>query len=126
MSVTGMDQNGTVLFTCPTGTFTDAAGNPNTVSASPASATVNFNYLAQLTLTLGSPSISEAGTTTGTITLPDSVVVPAGGLAVYLTSSDTREATVPASVLITGGGPPTVSFTITGVQDGVVDGTNRA
>lgn len=66
-------------------------------------------------------SISEAGgTTTGTVTRPNTNIT--SSLVVNLSSSDTGEATVPATVTIPAN-QTSVTFTITGVDDSIVDGT---
>jgi len=75
---------------------------------------------ATLTLTIAAASISEnGGSTQATIQRTSGTV---GALAVTLSSDDTTEAQVPASVTIPDGSAST-TFTITGVDDTVVDGT---
>ncbi len=72
----------------------------------------------QLTVTLADAAISENGaSTTGTVTRTDAT----GELTVSLASSDTSEATVPASVTILDGAA-TATFTVSSVDDTVVDG----
>ena len=75
-----------------------------------------------LTLTINAASISEAagaGATTATVTRSP---VSGDPLIVYLTSSDTTEVTVPASVTIPAN-QASATFNITAVDDSVVDGT---
>ncbi len=65
---------------------------------------------------------TEAG---GTATFDISATVAPGGnedITVPLTSSNTNEATVPASVTLTSGGGYTTTVTVTGVDDMVDDG----
>ena len=126
----------TVAAGATTGRFTvtgvqDGLVNGNhsvTITAKPssldyASATADLNVIdttGALAVAFNPLSVLEGGTVTGTITL--SQAAPAGGLTVNLSSSDTTEATVPASVTIAAGAT-TGTFTVTGVQDGVVGGT---
>jgi hypothetical protein len=72
-----------------------------------------------ITVTIEPDSIAEGGAANGTITL--SQAAPAGGLAVSLASSDTGEATVPASVVVAQG-ETTQNFTVQGVADSLFDG----
>ncbi|MCA9140159.1 MAG: hypothetical protein KDB00_25480 [Planctomycetales bacterium] len=73
-----------------------------------------------LSVTIGSPSIDEnGGVSTATVSRSSGTV---GDLTVSLTSSDTTEATVPASVTIPDGSD-SVTFDITGVNESTVDGT---
>ena len=57
VTVTGLKQTGTVVFSCPTDTYHDAAGNGNT--ASTGSATVNYTAVKTLTLQLSPSTITE-------------------------------------------------------------------
>jgi len=67
------------------------------------------------------PSVTEgSGTVTGIVSVSRGV----GSLTVNLSSSDTSEATVPASVLISGG--TQVSFPIAVQNDALLDGTQVA
>ncbi len=68
-------------------------------------------YPAPSALALSPTSITNGGTSTGTVTL--SSPAPAGGAAVSLTSSNTAAATVPASVTVTAG-QTSATFTVTG------------
>ncbi len=61
----------------------------------------------------------NGGTATGTVTRSNTD--NAGPLVVQLTSSDTSEAIVPATVTIPGG-QSSVSFTIAAVDDTLLDG----
>ncbi len=73
-----------------------------------------------LTVSIDSSSISESGgSSTATVTRNDGTN---GNLTVNLTSSDTGEATVPATVVIPDGSD-SATFTVTGVDDVAVDGT---
>ncbi len=78
---------------------------------------------ATLTLTSVASSISEAnGTTTGTVTRNNANIMQP--LVVTLTSSDTSEATLPTTVTIPAN-QASISFTITGIDDAIVDGTQN-
>ncbi|MBN2578525.1 MAG: hypothetical protein JXB10_05990 [Pirellulales bacterium] len=82
---------------------------------------VTDNDVPTLTLTIAAPSVSEAagpGATTATVTRDP---VSADPLVVYLSSSDTSEAEVPASVTIPGNQAST-TFAIDAVDDDLVDG----
>jgi len=71
-------------------------------------------------LVLADPEISEnGGTTTGTLTLSNTD--HSGTLTVNLFNSDTSEISIPATVDVGPSG--TAIFTITGVDDGLLDGT---
>ncbi len=88
-----------------------------------ATATEEDDDTALLTLALAPGSISEAGgTATATVTR---VGGPTGALTVTLASSDLSEATVPASVILPDG-MASVTFTISAVDDALVDGTQTA
>jgi autotransporter-associated beta strand protein len=72
----------------------------------------------KLTLAINPGSMSEnGGTATGTVSRNN---LPTGDVLVTLTSSDTSEATVPATVLIPNG-QSSVTFPITAVDDGLSD-----
>ncbi|MCS6853206.1 MAG: hypothetical protein NZ523_00410, partial [Elioraea sp.] len=64
-------------------------------------------------------AIGEGGATTATVTRNTGT---AGALTVLLSSSDTTEATVPATITIADGAD-SATFTITGVLDGIPDGS---
>jgi len=73
-----------------------------------------------LTLSIAQASISESsGVSQATVTRSPGT---SGSLTVTLTSSDTTEATVPSTVTIPDGADSAM-FTVTGVDDTVVDGT---
>jgi large repetitive protein len=75
-----------------------------------------------LTLSLAAPSIFESagpGATTGTVTRSGTDLSQA--LTVWLSSTDTTEATVPASVLIPAG-QTSASFAVNAVDDSITDG----
>lgn len=73
-----------------------------------------------LTLTINSSSISEnGGVSTATVTRN----VISGNLTVNLSSNDTGEATVPATIAIADGEIESAPFNITAVDDGIIDGT---
>ena len=81
---------------------------------SPATDTVTIaDGVTSLTLTL--PLTPLAGTSTGTVTLP--TPAPAGGTTVTLVSANTSVLTVPASVVVPAG-QTSVTFTITGIALG--------
>ena len=83
--------------------------------------TVTANFAEnKLSLIIDSSSIVEnGGTSTATVSRNTETT---GELIVSLSSNDTSEATVPASVTIPSGSPSAV-FTITAVKDDLVDGT---
>lgn len=93
----------------------------------PADATVQVldDDVPQVTLTLASPSVSEAAGASATLATVTRSPVSARSLVVELTSSDVTEATVPARVTI----PPNQSsaaFAVGAVQDALVDGTQTS
>lgn len=78
------------------------------------------NDVLALSLTLAAGSISEAGgSTTATLSRNDGDL--SQSLTVSLSSSDTSEATVPATVTIPAG-QAAVTFPVSGVDDAAVDG----
>jgi hypothetical protein len=113
------------------GTGTDANGNSRTVDLPGVrndgmtfvdAGAVELQALGDLTVTLADASIREndgAGATTGTVTRSGASTSTA--LVVTLTSSDTTEATVPATVII-GIGDASATFDVAAVDDGVTDG----
>ncbi|WP_158520982.1 choice-of-anchor Q domain-containing protein [Fuerstiella marisgermanici] len=81
---------------------------------------VDDDDAAALTVSIVAASIDEnAGTTTGTVTRNTGTT---GDLTVNLSTSDTTEASVPSTVTILNGNS-SATFTITGVDDAIVDGT---
>jgi hypothetical protein len=83
---------------------------------------VEVVLLETLTLTIDEASISEnGGTSTATLTRSGSTT---GDLVVNLSSDDTGEATVPATVTILDG-QVSAPLTVTGVDDAVLDGRQR-
>ncbi len=126
---------GQTSVTFPIAAVEDAANNgvsrPVTVTATAtglangtATLTVNDNDLPPLTLAVVAASIGEAGgtaATTGTVSRPaDSTT---GALVVTLSSNDTTEATVPATVTIADGQTTSAPFNIAAVNDTFSDGT---
>ncbi|MBL9185109.1 MAG: M36 family metallopeptidase [Verrucomicrobiaceae bacterium] len=82
--------------------------------------TVDDDETAVLTLSLTATTAAEGdGTLSATLTSSAAPVVP---VTVSLSSSDTSEATLPASVTLPAGAT-TASFTVTVVDDTLVDGT---
>ncbi|MCA9085082.1 MAG: matrixin family metalloprotease, partial [Planctomycetaceae bacterium] len=82
---------------------------------------VTDDDVAALTVTINPAAISEnGGTAVGTVTRNTSDL--SQPVTVQLTSDDTTEATVPASVIIPAGSS-SVNFPITGVDDAIADGT---
>ena len=73
----------------------------------------------RLSLTISPSTILEGNTATGTVTHNNSSTSSA--VTVTLGSSDTSEATVPASVTIAAG-TNSATFTVTALNDGTVDG----
>lgn len=78
---------------------------------------------AGLTISLNADSISESETTTATVTRTGDT---SSAVVINLSSSDSSEATVPATVAIEAGQTTSVPFTVSGVADNVVDGTQTA
>jgi cyclophilin family peptidyl-prolyl cis-trans isomerase len=92
ITVTGLDQKGDVVFTCPADKYHDAAGNVNTVVTG--NATVVYAPPRTLAVSLVLTTISEGDgkhATTGTVTAS---VAPSTDLDVYLTSTNTSQAVV--------------------------------
>lgn len=81
--------------------------------------TVVDDEVASLTLVLSSGSISETGQTVANVVRNGDVSNP---LTVTLASSDTSEATVPASIVIAAGQTTSAAFIITAVNDSDTDG----
>ena len=83
---------------------------------------VTDNDVAGLTLTIAAASVSEgdgAGATTATVSRNTDTT---NALTVTLSSDDTSEATVPATVTIPAG-QTSVTFDIDAIDDAIVDGT---
>ncbi|MBA3845578.1 MAG: hypothetical protein H0X45_02910, partial [Planctomycetes bacterium] len=72
-------------------------------------------------LTVNAPDLFEGQTSSGTV----SRLLEGPAVTVFLASSDTGEATVPASVLIAAG-QKNATFSVVGVLDGIVDGSQSA
>ena len=100
----------------------DAAGNQSALSNT-VSATVPVQAQVVLTsLTLNPTRVTAPANSTGTITL--SGAAPAGGLSVTLRSSETRKATVPASVTVPEGAT-SATFIIKTLTGDLGGGENR-
>jgi hypothetical protein len=97
----------------------DAANNQSAKSTS-ASATTQIAG-ALVSLALSPTTVTAPAPSTGTVTL--SGAAPAGGLSVTLTSSDTRKATVPATVLVPAGAT-SKTFTVTTLTGQLGGGQN--
>ena len=114
-TITGVDDalvdgTQTVLVIASAATFNDGMEQIN----------VTDDDVATLSVTVDMTSISEnGGTATGTVTRNTGTT---GDLVVMLASNDTTEASVPAMVTILDGSDSAV-FTITGVDDAIIDGT---
>lgn len=78
-----------------------------------------FNPFVNLAVTLPASATEGSAPVTGTVTASPA---PASNLSVTLTSSDTSEATVPATVTILAG-QTSVTFPLTIVNDALLDGT---
>lgn len=93
----------------------------------PADATVQVldDDVPQVTLTLASPSVSEAAGASATLATVTRSPVSARSLVVELTSSDVSEATVPARVTIPAN-QASAAFAVAAIQDALVDGTQTA
>ncbi len=120
---TGNSFSDSGLLTGSTHSYTvaafDAAGNMSANSASVSATTQNNVTLVSLAL---SPlTVKAPATSTGTVTL--SGTAPAGGVAVALTSSDTRKATVPSTVIVPAGAT-TATFTVTTLTGQLGGGNN--
>jgi hypothetical protein len=112
-----IDNTQTVTITA-TPTYSNTT-TPLPLGAGTTSLQVKDNESASLTLTLDRTLISETGTATATVTRNTNNSSP---LVVNLTSNDTTEATVPQTVTIPAG-QNSVTFAVTGVSDGVSDGS---
>jgi hypothetical protein len=97
----------------------DAANNQSAKSNT-ASATTQLAG-ALVSLALNPTTVTAPASSTGTVTL--SGPAPAGGLAVTLTSSDTRKARVPATVTVAAG-QSTGTFTVTTLTGQLGGGQN--
>ncbi|APZ90449.1 sodium/calcium exchanger 1 [Fuerstiella marisgermanici] len=78
---------------------------------------------AALTVSIAASEVAEgagAAAATATVTRNSDTSAP---LTVFLTSSDTSEASVPVSVVIAAGQATSPAFDITAIDDGLVDGT---
>jgi RHS repeat-associated protein len=95
---------------------TDNAGHREADKGYPEALTVVVRGF--LTLTVAEDSITEGGSSPATVTRSNT----AGDLTVNLSSSDTNEATVVASLTILDGQTTSAPFEITAVHDGIVDG----
>lgn len=108
----------------------DASGAPTAISldvVSPATAGTGANWwfvkpYQELGLTLDSSSIAEDGTATATLS---TTLVTGVDTVVTLSVDDGSVVGVPVSVTIPAG-QPSVTFTVTAVDDGLVDGTQSA
>lgn len=102
-------------------TIVDDTKKSTTVTINNAVSTLTADFAAnQLTVAIAHASISEkGGSSPATVTRNSGI---SGDLVVNLASSDTNEATVPATVTIKDGSD-SASFTVTAVDDGVPDGT---
>lgn len=101
-------------------TATDPSGSTSEFSAG---IEVTDNDTATLTITIAAASVSEGdgnGATTATVSRNTDTT---NALTVALTSSDTSEATVPATITIPAGQSVSVPFDIDAVDDVFVDGT---
>ena len=81
--------------------------------------TIQDNETATITLSVPASAAEGAGSVTGTVTLS---AAPAINISVSLTSSDTTEATVPATVTVLAG-ETTATFPIGILDDTEIDGT---
>ena len=103
-------------------TYTINDGTPGSDATATVTVNVTPSNAAELTLTIPAPSISEgdgANATTATVIRNTDTT---NALTVTLVSSDTSEATVPATVTIPAG-QSSVSFGIDAVDDTILDGT---
>lgn len=79
----------------------------------------------ELALTSPTVSMRETGTSSTILFTVARSGSTAGPLTVFLTSSDTTEITVPASVVIPDG-QMSANFTVTALNDGLIDGAQNA
>lgn len=111
--------NATNITYNPTSGSNDVSGGANSTGGY--QLIVTSQPLATLSLTAVANSISElGGSTVATITRTNANIT--GALVVNLSSNDTTEATVPLTVTIPAN-QTSATFTITGVDDSIVDGT---
>jgi len=75
-----------------------------------------------LSVNIAAASVAEGGSTTATVSRIGDTT---SALTATLTSSDTGEATVPATVTIAAGQSTSPAFTISGATDSTVDGTQQ-
>lgn len=100
-------------------TYVDSKGMANAINYGNVFIDQWYQQSSALNVSISPSSISEnGGTATGTVTRPGST---AAQLIVNLASSDTSEATVPASVTIPAG-TSSATFTVTAVDDALADG----
>ena len=92
-------------------------------SASATASIANDDGAPAFTLVVSSPTIAEnGGTTTATIQRNTD---PSTALVVNVSSSDTTEASVPSTVTFAAG-QSSVTFTVSGIDDNIIDGTQSA
>jgi uncharacterized delta-60 repeat protein len=114
-----LGQSGTHSYTVAA---IDAAGNQSGLSNT-ATATVTVQAQVVLSsLSLNPARVTAPATSTGTVTL--SGAAPAGGLSVTLRSSETRKATVPASITVPQGAT-SATFIITTLTGDLGGGDNK-
>ncbi len=125
VTVTGVDDalvDGDIAYSIVTAPATSADADYNGLNAADVSVTNQDNDGATLTLSIAASSVSEAAgahATTGTVTRNFDL---ANSLTVYLSSSDTTEAAVPASVTIPAN-QASATFDVAAVDDAILDGT---
>jgi uncharacterized delta-60 repeat protein len=101
----------------------DAAGNQSELSnTATATVTVPAEEVVLTSLSLNPATVTAPAPSTGTVTV--SGPAPAGGLSVTLRSSETRKATVPASVLIPEGAT-SATFIVKTLTGDLGGGENR-
>jgi uncharacterized delta-60 repeat protein len=125
VTITGVNDtlvDGNIAYNVVTAAASSTDSKYNGLNPADVSATNLDNDVATLTLSLGSPTVSEAAgahATTGTVTRNTDTT---NSLVVTLTSSDPSEATVPATVTIPAG-QSSATFDISAVDDAIIDGT---
>ena len=112
-SITGVDEN------IDDGDRSVIVSGSSIYGADAVTVSVTDDDTALLSLSLDASTISEEGSAIGTVSLNASLLAD---LTVDLTSTDTGEATVPASITISAG-DTFGTFNVSGVTDGIVDGT---
>ena len=125
VTVTGVDDavvDGDASYSIVLGAATSGDSNYSGLDPADVNLTNADNDVPVLTLAVSGTEVAETGTMSATVTRNTDTGSP---LTVNLTSDDPGEATVPETVTIAAG-DTTAEFTISGVDDAVVDGDQPA